>query len=526
MEIEENIIKYTSKYLLIESFQTQISIIDTESNTQRQVNFRDAQISDLSLWKDKLVVATYEGKIYIENDHTFITLHPHSSKILDTIISDGIILTLSQDGLIKQTNLQTGVTIYQRKLSDYIKKGRFFQISNQIVVQFDLKVQLINLESDKITKFKFDLQEPLKFQINSLKKEVFSVLGSENMMLLFDINDINPIKMIQLDRYGDYYLYHNQKTNLLFYQHDGIYIYEHNQKLELIYQIQLHNLIKVIQHKQLIIIWDNISNPKLRFINSLEKGKFQALALQDQLQLFQEKPEINQKKTAQGQQQTLYHPQSIQNNQYLNIINKEPIRKQQNAIQIEDKSELMSNILKQALQTKDQEIINFAILKTKQDLIPQTINELDLQQINDLQQYIIDRIISYPYEIKSFIYWIKYLVAKGLGNMSKLFYLIEERTLHIDRLQKLCNKIKYNQLTHKPKPKSHDYRLQQHTKYVETNGEVVVREKAREIQHDEEENIQTDNLDDEFNQVYKKHQQQLRHQVLNEIEEEDISNQF
>ena len=33
MEIEENIIKYTSKYLLIESFQTQISIIDTESNT-------------------------------------------------------------------------------------------------------------------------------------------------------------------------------------------------------------------------------------------------------------------------------------------------------------------------------------------------------------------------------------------------------------------------------------------------------------------------------------------------------------
>ena len=32
---------------------------------------------------------------------------------------------------------------------------------------------------------------------------------------------------------------------------------------------------------------------------------------------------------------------------------------------MEDKSELMSNILKQALQTKDQEIIHFAILKTK-----------------------------------------------------------------------------------------------------------------------------------------------------------------
>lgn len=37
------------------------------------------------------------------------------------------------------------------------------------------------------------------------------------MMLLFETNDTNPIKMIQLDRYGDYYLYHNQKTNLLFY---------------------------------------------------------------------------------------------------------------------------------------------------------------------------------------------------------------------------------------------------------------------------------------------------------------------
>lgn len=47
--------------------------------------------------------------------------------------------------------------------------------------------------------------------------------------------------------------------------------------------------------------------------------------------------------------------------------------------------------------------------------------------------------------------WIKAIVKRGVGDFSKLYYLLEERTKSINKLEEICSKIQFNKLTQKPK---------------------------------------------------------------------------
>ncbi|CAD8093509.1 unnamed protein product [Paramecium primaurelia] len=522
MEIEKEIIKLSScqKFLLIQSFRTMINIIDLENFKQKQINFRNAEISFIDYYDNELLIGDKQGKIYYKNE----SFQVHSGQFLSGIVKDGMLLSLGQDGLLKQTNIKTFQCLYSRQLCNHIKEGNLYLLTSHALVQYGQKIILINLENDVVeTKYKINQQGPLIVKLNNLSRDYFSVLGKEGLLKIFKIGDNSEaIQTIEIGSYENYELFYmTKKTTILQWNQDNIIGYVFEKELNKQYEIKINNLQSVMQGERLLIVYDNISNPKLKQINNIESQKFKSLYQQEQLLRFNELQQTKQDELNQNKQQSNPIPIAFYDFAYFNnqssIIKNDNIKPKQ----IISEQNLI-NVLKQSLIAKDKTYLEYALERTLQSGIVESVNSLQLEQLQELQHFIVDKLISYPEQTKKYLDWIKAIVKRGVGDFSKLYYLLEERTKSINKLEEICSKIQFNKLTQKPK-QDKDYRKQQHTIYEEQQTDVVIiqgnvtQKQITEINYGED---QTSQIEDDFNQAYIKHKQELRQKAYQDIEEE------
>ncbi|CAD8081302.1 unnamed protein product [Paramecium primaurelia] len=522
MEIEKEIIKLSScqKFLLIQSFRTLINIIDLEHFKQKQINFRDAEISFIDYFDNELLVGDKQGKLYYKNE----SFQVHSSQFLNGIVKDGMLLSLGSDGLIKQTNIKTFQCLYSRQLSNHIKEGTLFLLSSHVLVQFGQKIVLINLENDVIeTKYKINQQGPLIVKLNNLSKDYFSVLGKEGLLKIFKLGDNQEaILTIEIGIYENYELFYMaKKTTLLLWNQDSIISYVFEKELNKQYEIKINNLQSVMQGERLLIVYDNISNPKLKQINNIESQKFKSLYQQEQLLRFNELQQSKQLEQQQNKLQSNPIPIAFYDFAYFNNKTSQ-IKDDKNESKKIISEQNMINVLKQSLIAKDKTYLEYALERTLQSGIAESVNNLQLEQLQELQHFIVDKLISYPEQTKKYLEWIKAIVKRGVGDFSKLYYLLEERTKSINKLEAICSKIQFNKLTQKPK-QDKDYRKQQHTIYEEQQNDVVIiqgnLQQKQMIENNQVED-QTGQIEDDFDQAYIKHKQELRQKAYENIEEE------
>ncbi|CAD8084254.1 unnamed protein product [Paramecium sonneborni] len=522
MEIEKEIIKLSScqKFLLIQSFRTMINIIDLENFKQKQINFRDSEISFIDYYDNELVIGDKQGKLYYKNE----SIQVHSGSFLNGILKDGMLLSLGQDGFLKQTNIKTFQFLYSRQLTQLIKEGSLFLLQFYVLVQYGQKIVLINLENDVVeTKYKINQQGPLIIKLNNLSKDYFSVLGKEGLLKIFKLGDSpEPILSIDVQTYENYELFYMpKKTTILFWNQDSIIGYAFEKELNKQYEIKLNNLQSVLQGERLLIVYDNISNPKLKQINNIESQKFKSLYQQEQLLKFNDLLQSKQEEQHHEKSHSNPTPIAFYDFAYFNKQNSD--LKQDNIEPKKITSEQnMINVLKQSLIAKDKTYLEYALERTLKNGIAESVNTLQLEQLQELQHFIVDKLISYPEQTKKYLDWIKAIVKRGVGDFSKLYYLLEERTKSINKLETICSKIQFNKLTQKPK-QDKDYRKQQHTVYEEQQADVVITQgnlPQKKINENNQAEDQTSQIEDDFNQAYTKHKQTLRQQAYQDIEEE------
>lgn len=142
-----------------------------------------------------------------------------------------------------------------------------------MLIQYDMKVALLNLDNDSvIQKFEINQQGPLQLRVNNLSKLYFGVLGQEGTLKLYHVEHKEPMSTLLLNNSNNFELYHNKKkTTVLSYTNEKITCFKHAGELRVEYEVSLKNIFGVFQcQNQLIVVYDHITNPKIKRISNFE----------------------------------------------------------------------------------------------------------------------------------------------------------------------------------------------------------------------------------------------------------------
>ncbi|CAD8116997.1 unnamed protein product [Paramecium sonneborni] len=351
-----------------------------------------------------------------------------------------------------------------------------------ILVYYGQKIVLINLENDVIkTQCKINQQEPLIVKLNNLSKDYFSVLWKEGLLKIFKLgNSLEPLLFIEIGTYENYELFYMyKKTTILFSNQDSIirYVYEK----ELINNMKQRQIIYTLYYKE----------------------KDQRLYMITQVILNQNRQAILKIKNLNPYTNKNDY-QNLMNCYNQNKLNKIKISSIQMLLQL---LSMIQHILitKKKLSQKRLQKIKYGIAES--------VNTLQLEQLQELQHFIVDKLINYLEQTKTIQIGQKLQQEEELEiSLNNIIFQKKEQSQLIHKLETICSKIQFNRLTQKPK-QDKNYRKQEHTIYEEQQADILITQgNLSQKQINENNNYgedQTNQIEDDFNQVYIKHKQTL-----------------